>query len=154
MTDRTYAGVRGGALYFATPGATTISTQALANAVKAAGTTAIIGTLDTDSRDVTVAVTNRLTANWRGKRLAEVSATVSLSSATAGDEEVGLQIRKNGAAITGLNVSGEVSQADDVTLSLSGILEIDENDYVELWVYNVDSTGNITVQGGTLTIVS
>jgi hypothetical protein len=144
----------GGSLYWATPAATTISTLGLANAVLAAGTTAAVGTSGTDDRDVTLSAAGRITANWKGARQVRVEASLQLSHAAVGAVEVGVVIYKNGAAVTGLNASTEIANGVDETLAISGVIQMAEDDYVEAYVYNVDAADNITVQGGTLSVLT
>lgn len=128
--DRKYNATKGGASYVATPAATTGSDTA---PTKAAGTFAEIGT----ATEVTVATNGRLTATWKGKRKARVSATGVLTNGDSGLDEFEVSIFKNGVAVTGAKVASQIQVASTLTpFAVDVVLELDENDYVEVFVEN------------------
>lgn len=149
-------GVATGALYFSSASATTIATAG--TPVKAAGTTAAIAGMSasTDSVDVTVATTNRLTYTGNARKRMLLNANVDLSHADVegATQRCGVQIYLNGSAITGAENRADVEANGRNNLSVSAVIEMGLDDYVEIWVSNEESTANVTVQTGSFTIQS
>ena len=147
-------GAATGALYFSSSAATTITTAG--TPVKAAGTTAAIASLAdaTDSVDVTVATTNRLTYTGNQRKRFFLNAQVSLSHADVegATQRCGAQLYLNGAAITGAEVQADVEANGRSMVTVSAVIEMGLDDFVEVFVSNEESTANVTVQQGTMSI--
>jgi hypothetical protein len=130
---------QGGAFRVSSAAATTIS--GAGTAVKMAGTTAAAG----DTVGVTVAVSNRITWNDRKPGLVNVYAE-GLIDVASGTDAVIVHIFKNGVAVTGAALKSEtktVTAASDLAWTISGCVEMDQGDYLELWLENVDATANL-----------
>lgn len=148
--DRKYAATKGGSVYVATPAATTGSDTA---PTKTAGTFAAVA----GGKDVTLATTGRITATWKGKRQALVTATGTLTNGDAGLDDFEVSIFKNGAAVTGAKVTSLIQVASTKTpFAVSVSLELDENDYVEVFVENTAAAtpAVLTVNSLVLSVVS
>ena len=149
-------GAATGALYFSSASATTIATAG--TPVKAAGTTAAIAGLAdaTDSVDVTVSATNRLTYTGNQRKRFFINAQVALSHADVegATQRCGAQLYLNGAAITGSENQADVEANGRSMVTVSAVIEMGLDDFVEVFVSNEESTANVTVQQGTFTIQS
>ena len=143
-----------GSLYFATAAATTIVTAGVA--AKAAGTTAATtpSRRSTNVSNVTIATDNRLTYTGLHRRRMLVSANVTLSHAGVEGEtqQLGAQLLINGTDGVGSEARVDVEANGQGALSLHLVIELCLNDFVELYVTNEESTANVTVQQGTMSI--
>lgn len=117
--------------------------------VKAAGTMVAQG----DSLGVTVATTNRITWTRREPRMVFVSFRGKLDVAAAADALMA-HIYKNGAALaTALNSQAvSVTAGSPLEVTISGYVEMDANDYIEVWVENEDTNANVTLTEGFVTV--
>jgi hypothetical protein len=129
----------GGAFRVSSAAVTTIA--GAGTEVKMAGTTAAAG----DTVGVTVATTNRITWDNRKPGLVHVYAE-GLVDIVTGTDAVVVHVFKNGVAITGAALKSEiktVTAASDLAWTISGCVEMDQGDYLELWVENSDTTENV-----------
>ena len=149
-------GAATGALYFSSAAATTIATAG--TPVKAAGTTAAISGLAdaTDSADITIATTNRLTYTGNQRKRFFLNAEVALSHADVegATQRCGAQLYLNGSAITGSENQADVEANGRSMVTVSAVIEMGLDDFVEIFVSNEESTANVTAQQGTFTIQS
>jgi hypothetical protein len=88
---------------------------------------------------------NRLTYTGGLIRDFQVSVTTSLTSGN--NNVIGVYVAKNGTIITESEMYGTTSSAGRAeSISCQTILEMEENDYIEIWVENNTATQNITVE--------
>lgn len=136
-----------GGMYISTAIATTIN--ASSTYVKAAGNT----TLLTMSRGVTMSADNRLTYTESADRNFQVIITCS-STVTGNNQMVGFQIAKNGFLISNTIVLRKFSQGSDTgSISLSTLITLSTNDFLELFVANNTSINDIKIEDMTFNIV-
>ncbi len=143
-----------GSLFFSAAAATTIATAG--TAVKAAGTTgATTAPRDsTNVSNVTIATDNRLTYTGLQRRRVMLNANVALSHADieGATQRLGAQLFINGVFASGSEVQVDVEANGQSTVSIHVVIELCLNDFVELYVTNEESTANVTVQQGTMSI--
>ena len=117
---------------------TTIST--VDTPVKALGTT----TANTINQKFTH-TDNRLTYVGALIRDFQVTATVSLTSGN--NKVIGVYVAKNGVVIPSSEMYSTTSGSGRAeSLTCQTILELNENDYVEIWVENSSTSDDITVE--------
>jgi hypothetical protein len=88
---------------------------------------------------------NRLTYTGGLIRDFQVSVTTSLTSGN--NNVIGVYVAKNGAIIAESEMYGTTSSSGRAeSISCQTILEMQENDYIEIWVENNTATQNITVE--------
>lgn len=88
---------------------------------------------------------NRLTYTGGLIRDFQVSATATLTSGN--NNVIGLYVAKNGVVITSSEMYATTSSGGRAeSIACQTILEMQENDYIEIWVENDSSTTNITVE--------
>ena len=125
--------------YYMNGNATSTTISAANTEVKAAGTTT--------SNSVTQKFTNtdnRATYNGAISRFFKCTATLSVESGN--NQQIGVYIAKNGSVIGSTEVYGTTSgngRAENIVAQ--GLFELQENDYVEVWVENATSSTDITV---------
>jgi hypothetical protein len=130
-----------GACYVSASGVTTITTAD--TPVKAAGTTTLLsGGVNVDDDGAT---SNRLRYTGTFTKHFFVSASVSMTSATGGDE-IGLHLAKNGVVIAASEILRTTNASSDHGAAyIHAGVDLAANDYVELWVDNNDNTNNVTI---------
>lgn len=128
-----------GIMYISSSAETTISVAG--TAVKAAGTTASANA----SSDVTVATTNRMT--YTAAPTIEVIIEVAASLSCAGtNKDVAISIAKNGTVIAHSVIERGAGSANAKgAYPVLAFAELAQNDYIEVWVQNDDSTDNVTL---------
>jgi hypothetical protein len=132
-----------GGLYFSTPAGTTCIDGV---PIKAAGTT----TATQISTEFTHA-DNRLTYTGSGTRMFLVTATISMTAASAADSEV--YIAKNGSIIVASEIIRKISTAsDNGALATSILVTMANTDYVEIWLECVNADETLTVSAGGFSI--
>lgn len=117
---------------------TTITSQGVAVKIEGASTANIINQKfsHTDNR---LTYTGGLTRNF------QVSATASYTSGN--NQIIGLYVAKNGAVIPDSEMYATTSgNGKAEAIHVQTIFEMDENDYIELWIENDSGTQNITVE--------
>jgi len=88
---------------------------------------------------------NRLTYTGGLIRDFQVSVTTSLTSGN--NNVIGVYVAKNGTILTESEMYGTTSSAGRAeSISCQTILEMEENDYIEIWVENNTATQDITVE--------
>jgi len=131
-----------GGMYFSTAAATTLT---LNTPAKALGTTTAM-----ELGDFTMPANNRLTYTAATTRSFEVIACVSMSAAGATNSTI--YIAKNDSVIAASAIQRKISTGGDIgALAVSVNTQMDQNDYVELWLEN-DDGDNMTVENGTVTV--
>lgn len=108
--------------------------------VKIAGTT----TANTINQKFTH-TDNRLTYTGGLLRNFQISGTASFTSGN--NQVIGLYVSKNGTLLTNSEMYATTSGSGRAeSIHIQTILELDENDYIEIWIENDNSTQNITVE--------
>ena len=133
-----------GSCYISTPAETTIA--GADTPIKAAGTTTAL-----QSNNFTHSGSNRLTYTGTTTLYFNVQALISATKAAGSASDVRFAIAKNGSVVTGMSVSRNVSSTAEGAMACGGIIQMETDDYVEIWVENLDNADNMTVQEGTLT---
>jgi len=88
---------------------------------------------------------NRLTYTGGLIRDFQVSATASLTSGN--NNVIGLYVAKNGVVIASSEMYATTSSGGRAeSIACQTILDMEENDYIEIWVENESNTTNITVE--------
>lgn len=120
--------------------ATTTVISSIGTAVKVLGTT----TANTINQKFSHS-DNRLTYTGGLIRDFQVSATATLTSGN--NNVIGLYVAKNGVVITSSEMYATTSSGGRAeSIACQTILEMEENDYIEIWVENDSSTTNVTVE--------
>ena len=113
--------------------------------VKAAGTTSTVGET---ANAFSMPSTNRIKYTGTPDRSVKIHASLSvqLDSAIV-DKNLAISIYKNGSLITGSEIHGfaGATTAKPINLSSHVIISMSTNDFLEMYVSNIDSTDNITV---------
>ena len=152
--------VKQGSIYLSTAGATTIAGQAnvtpssLTNmvAVETGGTF----TLSTAPTDNEFDMNTDGQLRYTGTPTTNVFFTASIMLeivASAVDKELVFAVTKNGTIVTGAKTGGYCPRVhtNSVPMSISGFASMATNDYLNLWVGNVDSTDNVLARMAQLT---
>ena len=135
-----------GSIYVTTPATTIIVTKDVP--VKAAGTTAPTNLFrfDTDGTD------NRMRYTGTKTRTFTFVCTLSMTSENTG-ETVKLYVYKNGIKLPSSEISRRVAgNADIGAAALSGSVVLSTNDYIELWVENISTAADITIESMNINI--
>jgi hypothetical protein len=130
-----------GSLYITAPAATPISVPG--TFTKASG-----GTTQVDDHRVEMPGDNRLT--YMGDATVHIHLVVNLSAQCASNNQVlGFAVAKNGAVVEHSVMEHFIGNATDVkVMAIHADMDMEPNDYVELWVTNYTSTGAVTVKRG------
>ena len=138
-----------GELWFSTPVETVIGSSSVF--VKALGTT----TLETDPAAIEFTHTNnRLTYTGTGSRTMWVSCTFSAIGAGT-NQLLAFALAQDGTVSDKTIVNRQVGTGtDEGAGSVHGLFTMTTNSYVELWVTNMTSAQNITINHGDMSIVS
>jgi hypothetical protein len=152
--------VKQGSIYLSTAGATTIAGQAnvtpssLTNmvAVETGGTFTLSTAPTANEFDMNTDGQLRYT----GTPTTNVFFTASIMLeivASAVDKELVFAVTKNGTIVTGAKTGGYCPRVhtNSVPMSISGYASMATNDYLNLWVGNVDSTDNVLARMAQLT---
>ena len=109
---------------------------------KALGTT-ILGAV---AQDFDMPANNRL--RYIGSQTSHFWVTVALSMTSASNIQVlSLTIAKNGTVDASTTIERKVGTGSDIgAAAVNGMFELAEDEYVELWVANETTGGNITVE--------
>lgn len=128
-----------GCIYISSSAATTISVAG--TYVKAAGTT----TLAASSADVDMPTDNRLRYTGAPDKVFLIAAPIS-STCAASNQVLAYAIGKNGTPDTSTQIKRKIGTGSDVgAMAVGTVLTLSTNDYVELFVANDTTTGNVTV---------
>lgn len=126
--------------YFMTNNATTTTITAIDTPVKVLGTS----TANAINQKFTHS-NNRLT--YVGSLIRDFQVTATLSLTSGNNNVVGVYVAKNGNIITSSEMYSTTSsggRAESITCQT--ILELNQNDYVEIFVENASAVSNITVE--------
>lgn len=144
-----------GCYAFTTPAATTIASGD--TPVKAAGTTTeLANSGDFDAGDAT---DNRLLYTGATERKVKIDVAATIAAASGTNQELEVSIYKydasaaSGAVIASTKVSNLAPGTVGVFVGTTAVVDMDTNDYVEVWVANVTGTPNVTVQHGVVTAI-
>lgn len=132
-----------GSCYFSTPAATA---NTIGTPIKAAGTTTAM-----QLADFTMPADNRLTYTGDTTRVFEVMFTGSVTKAAGGTTLAEFSLRKDGAVITGADVSCQIPASDEGAFAVSCQVSIAPNSYVELWT-ETDTNDDLTIEAGVLSV--
>ncbi len=141
-----------GGIYVSTPASTAIAVAG--TAVKAAGTTTLFGAT---ANNFDMPADNRLRYIGTPTRTVLVTASLSISVNTAVlDKLLSVELFKTGSLITGAVNTGYAAQTTvkEVNIAVSAMVSLANNDYVEAFITNEDSTDDITVQKMTMTAIA
>lgn len=129
-----------GNVYIITPAVTTITSANVP--VKIAGTTTSLNLFRTDTNSVN----NRI--RYVGKTNRNFSYSVSFSvTAATNNKTFNFYIYKNGVKLPESKQSRKIGTGGDVgSASLTGLVNLATNDYIEVWVENETDGTNITAQ--------
>ncbi len=128
-----------GNLYITTKATTNIA--AANTPVKMAGTTTGLNLFR-----VTSPVDNRLTYTGEKTRFFSYTGSISVTASSNGKRFV-FYIAKNGTVLPESEQSRKIANgADRGSISLSGVVELAPNDYIEVWVENINDATDITAE--------
>ena len=79
------------------------------------------------------------------------SASLEMDSA-AYNKELGIALYKNGSLVTGTKIVGfsPATTLNSVNLATMGYVSMSTNDYISIWVANMDSVDNFTLRNAQL----
>lgn len=133
-------------IYLVAPLITTIST--VNTPVKVEGVTS-----STKLHRMEQLVNNRITYNGTKTRSFMYNCSVSLT-AEADNKVFEFFLAKNGVVLPESAQKRKILTGSDVgNLSISGVVELNPGDYIEVWVANISDNTNITVQNMNLSII-
>jgi hypothetical protein len=152
--------VKHGSIYITTAASTTIAAQAnvdptsLTNMV--AVETAATYTLDTSPTANEFDMNTDGQLRYTGTPTVNVfficNAMIEIDTAIV-DKEVVLAVSKGGTIVSGAKTGGftPATTVNSVPMTVFGITSMATNDYLNMWIGNVDSTDNLTCRMGSLT---
>ena len=124
------------------PAATTIAVAG--TYVKAAGTTTFDAGPDDFSDDS--GTDNRVKYTGLPTRHATVDATISYTCASS-NQIIGIKLAINGVAIDGSETRHKIGTGSDlVSVALSAHIDIDTDDFLEIWLTNETTTASVTIE--------
>jgi hypothetical protein len=128
-------------MYVTTPVATTIAVAG--TFVKAEGATTLVGAHRGD-----MPANNRL--RFTGTARVHIHLVANLSvKCSSNNQNVSFAIAKNGVVVDHSIMEHLITTGSDVKImAIHADMDLDPNDYVELWVTNNTSTASVTVQRG------
>ena len=129
-----------GGMYVSTAVETVISVQS--TPTKALGTTTVSAYLE----DFEMSANNRLT--YLGRQTSHFHVAVALSMTSAANIQVtSMTIGKNGTSLPETEIQRKIGTGTDVgAVAVVGLVELAKDDYLEMFVANETSTGNLTVE--------
>lgn len=134
-----------GNLYVSSTATTSIS--ASNTPTKMAGTTTGLNLFRTTS-----STDNRITYTGTKTRFFTYTGSISVTASANGKRFV-FYLAKNGSILPESEQSRKIANgADRGSISLSGVVELSTNDYVEVWVENINDATNITAESMNLLI--
>lgn len=136
-----------GGIYVSSPAVTTIGSSGVF--VLGAGTTTLLSA----ASEVDMPQNNRLryTGSVQRAFMVDVSFTVTVSG---NDQDTRYQLAKNGSLLVETIVARKFAQgADKGSLSMNTQLALNTDDYIEMFVTNDTSTGDITIENMTITMI-
>ena len=128
-------------------GATTISTAG--TPVKGAATY-VVGIQSGFTGDTT----GKIVYNGTAARVAAVHVSATFSPVASNNQEIFIQIAKNGAVEAGSKITRKVDAAESANASSFFNVSLSENDFIELYIGNDTSTDNVVLVDAILGIVN
>ena len=128
-------------------GATTISTAG--TPVKGAATY-VVGIQSGFTGDTT----GKIVYNGTSARVAAVHVSATFSPVASNNQEIFIQIAKNGAVEAGSKITRKVDAAESANASSFFNVSLAQNDYIELYIGNDTSTDNVVLVDAILGIVN
>ena len=128
-------------------GATTISTAG--TPVKAAATF-VVGIQSGFTGDTT----GKIVYNGTSARVAAVHVSATFSPVTSNNQEIFIQIAKNGTVEAGSKITRKVDAAESANASTFFNVSLSENDFIELYIGNDTSTDNVVLIDAIVGIVN
>lgn len=128
-------------------GATTISTAG--TPVKGAATY-VVGIQSGFTGDTT----GKIVYNGTAARVAAVHVSATFSPVASNNQEIFIQIAKNGAVEAGSKITRKVDAAESANASSFFNVSLSENDFIELYIGNDTSTDNVVLIDAILGIVN
>jgi hypothetical protein len=128
-------------------GATTISTAG--TPVKAAATF-VVGIQSGFTGDTT----GKIVYNGTSARVAAVHVSATFSPVASNNQEVFIQVAKNGTVEAGSKITRKVDAADSANASTFFNVSLSQNDYIELYIGNDTSTDNVVLIDAIMGIVN
>ena len=129
-----------GNLYITSSALTTISSVNMP--VKVAGTTSGVHLFRAEQP---TGISNRLIYKGKKERFFKYTATMSVSVGNgANGDTFNFYIYKNGSKLVESKQTRKFSNSDIEAISISGIINLDTDDYIEVWVENMTNTDPIT----------
>jgi len=152
--------VKQGSIYLSTASSTTISGQAnvtpssLTNmvAVETAGTFTLSTAPTANEFDMNTDGQLRYTGTPTANVFFTASVMIEIDTAIV-DKEVVMAVTKGGTIVTGAKIGGfsPATTVNSVPMSVSGFASMATNDYLNIFIGNVDSTDNLTCRMAQLT---
>ena len=138
-----------GSIYVSTPSSTSIA--GAGTFVEGAGTFTLSTAPTASEFDMNTNVRLRYTGTPTVNCLFMASVSLEIDTAVI-DKELALQLHKNGTIITGSTVYGfsPATTVNSVNLTTFAYASMATNDYVSIFVANIDSTDNFTIRKGNL----
>jgi len=125
-------------------GSTTTTISASGTPVKVTGASTLGETFRADDDGGT---DNRIRYTGVSKRTVTVSGSISIDNFSGGNDNVSVYVAKNGTAITSSRVQFQVGGVLDTQASgFNETVQLEQNDYVEVWVANDDDTTDLVVR--------
>jgi len=135
-----------GSLYFSSAATTTLSA---ATPAKAAGTTAAML-----NNNFTASTTNRLTYTGTTTLYFKVECTVTMTHSGTASTLASIWLYKNGSVVTGTEIQRDVADTGDFGAGAThAIMQLETDDYVELWVETSDGD-DMQIDFGVLSAVT
>jgi len=128
-------------------GATTISTAG--TPVKASATY-VVGIQSGFTGDTT----GKIVYNGTSARVAAVHVSATFSPVAANNQEVFIQVAKNGTVEAGSKITRKVDSAESANASTFFNVSLSQNDYIELYIGNDTSTDNVVLIDAIVGIVN
>jgi hypothetical protein len=126
-----------GAIYINTPATTTISAQNIPTKVNGATTATNLFRFDTNGQS------NRLRYIGTKTRFFQINVTFSLQGGK--NDIYAFYIYKNGVRVPSIYVLNKISNNDVGAASMTGTVEMATNDYLELWVEDLNDNGDCEI---------
>lgn len=129
-----------GSVYFNNYAAPYVQVYAAAYA-KIGATTTVSGT----PVNFTESTTNRLTYTGATRPHFKVSWAVSLDQAVGANRDISVAVYLNGAIVTNSEAHSTTQSGNKVVLSGFSDVNLTQNDYLELWIFNRGGGGNMNI---------
>ena len=138
-----------GSIYVSTPASTSIASAG--TYVEGSGTYTLSTAPTANEFDENVNGRLRYTGTPTVNCMFMASASLEINT-SAVNKEFGIALHKNGTLITGTKMVGfsPATTVNSVTITTMGYASIATNDYISIFVANIDSTDNLTLRNAQL----